>query len=198
MSVSRRHAVKMAGMGAASLSLSCGTTGALRDLDGSGESDVDESPDRMTHLLEIRSCGQFVVVEVKKSSFHSYRGRLEVIRNDGVKIVNKAGVNVMLIFPAMRGMEIDGPVDVKGDGVEGCVSEPVGKMPGLVAFALGDGDCFSFTVGKDVDFGRYEYVVLFETSRLERPYKDGDGGFVSKWSHATGGSSSEFIIRRRR
>lgn len=199
MSVSRRHAVKMAGMGAASLSLSCGTTsGAFTDRDVPETKGGSESDDPMVHKLVIRNCGQYVVVEVKESSEHSYRGRLEVVRGDTVKISNQTGGNVRLIFPTMRGMPSHGDVEVVGDLGDTCEKKPLAAIPGLAVFGLNAGGCFSFTVADTVELGRYEYVVLFETKQLERPYKGAEGGFVSTWSHATGGSSSEFIIRRRR
>jgi len=150
----------------------------------------------MEHRLVIRDAGQYVVVEVAESSAHSYRGRLEVIRGDTVKISNKADVGVRLFFPEMRGMEPNSYVGVTGDKDAKCEYEVLGKIPGLMALGLSPNGCFSFKVAQTVEFGRYEYVVLFETGRLERPSKT--DGFVSRWSHATGGSSSEFIIRRRR
>jgi hypothetical protein len=64
-----------------------------------------------------------------------------------------------------------------------------------MAVKLPSKGCFPFTISKEAAFGRYEYVVLFDTESLARPERA--DGFVSKWGQATGGSSSEFIIRPR-
>jgi len=187
----------MAGIGAASFTLSCaGTTGALADRSGSDTKGETEPDDNMSHRLVISKCGQFVVVEVKSPSPHSYRGRLEVIPGDTVTVDNTTDVEVRLLFPEMRGMDEGSFVAVTSNQDSDCDFDELGKIPGLMAVALRPGGCFSLTIGNSVRFGRYEYVVLFDTRSLEPVHEE--SGFVSRWSHATGGSSSEFIIRKRR
>jgi hypothetical protein len=97
-------------MGAASLTLSCGTTAAPTGGMASGEEDCCAPDDPIEHLLEVRDAGQYMVVEVVSSTPHSYRGRLEVMPGDSVRMKNASGYDVLLMYPMMRGTGKEGAV----------------------------------------------------------------------------------------
>jgi hypothetical protein len=184
MDLTRREAVRMAGLAAAAASLSCGPRapeGAAAEVQ-EGEEAMAETA--TSHTLTIKRCGQYVVVEVESPGPRAFRGRLEVAPGDTVKIFNRTGGAVRLEFP--EGITWDR---------EAKALQEVVIVEGDRVYEIGPEETpVSIRIASTAPEGRYEYVVLFETSILTTPGQAPP--IVSKWAHAIGGSSSEFIIRK--
>ncbi len=184
MDLTRRDALKVVGLAAAATGLSCASSPVV-----SADSEKEEGVEEMAEMTPrnkvlIKRCGQYVVVEVDTPGPTAFRGRLEVAPGDTVEFHNHAGGDVRLEFPPgvtwdRESGEARDAVVVEGiRGTELTLDKPIATI----------------AISKTAPEGRYEYTVLYDTTILavagQRP------PIVSRWAHAIGGSSSEFIIRR--
>jgi hypothetical protein len=157
-------------MAAAGAGLSC--AGAGNGQSGGG------GPSRLvSHIVEVhsRGPGQYAVVESKSpGNIGSFRGKLEAEWGDDLVIHNMSGDQIRLYFPEPDIFETPPKPEVLVEN---------GKKFGA-AFAK-----------REVD-GRYEYGVLYKKRVLNNKAANVDDASI--WGFAIGGSSAEFIIRRRR
>ena len=185
MEYSRRDVVKTAGLAAMAVGLSCDSNRAPVEPERQkGAEDMAEEGAK--HRVFVKRCGHYVVVEAAETGLSSYRGKLEVAPGDRVDLHNQTGGTVRLDFPEGVVWDRDtmeaNPVKI----VEGDRSYELTAQEGKKQLKIAD----------DAPEGRYEYTVLFDVTILAR---DGQvPPIVSRWVHALGGSSAEFIIRRSR
>jgi hypothetical protein len=181
MDVSRRDVVKAAGMTAAAVGLSAVACGSEEQASDTRDTTVTTEERPCEHTVEIKGCGQYVVVESSNpcdgeaeplNRRRAFKGRVEARRGDGLVFKNLMPTPISLYFPEPR-------IFVNGlKGGKEVMVDTGGQLPLRLSEEAGE--------------GVYEYAVLYmKTTQagLKPPWDS------SEWGFAIGGSSPVIDIR---